>query len=303
MKFGTADSPLGATIAAFTPTTASKVLGTPGQLDAIDVKADPGVGQDQVVSNIRTALQGAPETANVEVISGKDITRESQNNLKDNLSFFNTFLLIFGVVALLVGSFIIFNTFSIIVAQRSRELALLRAIGAAQRQVVGSVLFEAVLVGITASIVGFVAGIFLAVGLKALLGALGLDIPASSIVIPATAVIWSFVTGMVVTVVAAVFPGVAGGAHPADRGDARLVDRHLGHVAPAGAVRDRHRAGRHRAPPARSLRRQRALVRRPGDGCRVPRRRRPRPDHRHSGQQRARSAHPQGEGHHGLDRP
>jgi putative ABC transport system permease protein len=208
VKFGTADSPLGATIAAFPPATASRVLGTPGQFDSIDVKADPGVSQDQVVANIRAALKGAPGTANVEVISGKDITKESQNNLKNNLSFFNTFLLVFGVVALLVGSFIIFNTFSIIVAQRSRELALLRAIGAGQRQVVGSVLFEAVLVGITASIVGFVAGIFLAGGLKALLGVLGLDIPASSIVIPASAVIWSFVTGLVVTVVAAVFPAL-----------------------------------------------------------------------------------------------
>ena len=148
VKFGTADSPLGATIAAFTPATASRVLGTPGQFDSIDVKADPGVSQDEVVANIRTALKGAPDTANVEVISGTDITKESQNNLKDNLSFFNTFLLIFGLVALLVGSFIIFNTFSIIVAQRSRELALLRAIGAGQRQVLGSVLFEAVLVGV-----------------------------------------------------------------------------------------------------------------------------------------------------------
>ncbi|HEX4532316.1 MAG TPA: FtsX-like permease family protein [Acidimicrobiia bacterium] len=208
VKFGTADSPLGATIAAFTPPTASRLLGTPGQVDSIDVKADPGVTQDEVVANIRTALKGAPETANVEVISGTDITKESQNDLKDNLSFFNTFLLIFGVVALLVGSFIIFNTFSIIVAQRSRELALLRAIGAGQRQVLGSVLFEAVLVGLTASVVGFVAGIFLAGGLKALLGALGLDIPASSIVIPASAVIWSFVTGLVVTVIAAVAPAL-----------------------------------------------------------------------------------------------
>ncbi len=92
------------------------------------------------------------------MISGKDITAESQSNLKDNLSFFNTFLLIFGVVALLVGSFIIFNTFSIVVAQRSRELALLRAIGAGQRQVLGSVLFEAVLVGLVASTIGFVGG-------------------------------------------------------------------------------------------------------------------------------------------------
>src|SRR3954452_3618073 len=211
VKFGTADSPLGATIAAFTPSTASRVLGTPGQFDAIDVKADSGVTQDRVVTNIRSALERAPSgasTSNVEVISGKDITRESQNNLKDNLSFFNTFLLIFGVVALLVGSFIIFNTFSIIIAQRSRELALLRAIGAGRRQVLGSVLFEAVLVGITASIVGFVAGIFLAGALKALIGALGFDIPASSIVIPASAVIWSFVTGLVVTVIAAVAPAL-----------------------------------------------------------------------------------------------
>ncbi len=220
VKFGTADSPLGATIAAFTPTTASNVLGTPGQFDSIDVKADAGVTQDEVVANIRAAIKDAPDTGNVEVISGVDITKESQNNLKDNLSFFNTFLLIFGVVALLVGSFIIFNTFSIIVAQRGRELALLRAIGAGERQVLGSVLFEAVLVGIVASIVGFVGGIFLAAGLKALLGALGLDIPASDIVIPASAVIWSFVAGLLVTVVAAVFPALRAAAHPADRGDA-----------------------------------------------------------------------------------
>jgi putative ABC transport system permease protein len=208
VKFGTADSPLGATIAAFTVPTAQKVLGTPGQFNTINVQADDGVSQNQVVTNIREALRGQPDTADVEVISGEAITRESQSNLKDNLSFFNTFLLIFGIVALLVGSFIIFNTFSIVVAQRSRELALLRAIGAGQRQVLGSVLFEAVLVGIVASTVGFVGGIFLAAGLKALLGALGLDIPASDIAIPATAIIWSYVLGMVVTVVAAVAPAL-----------------------------------------------------------------------------------------------
>jgi len=208
VKFGSTNSLLGATIAAFAPATATRVLGTAGQFQAIDVKADSGVSQDQVVANIRTALEREPGTGNVEVISGKGITAESQSNLKDNLSFFNTFLLIFGVVALLVGSFIIFNTFSIVVAQRSRELALLRAIGAGQRQVLGSVLFEAVLVGIVASIVGFVGGIGLAIGLKALLGALGLDIPASTIVIPATAVIWSFATGMIVTVVAAIAPAL-----------------------------------------------------------------------------------------------
>ena len=208
VKFGSTNSLLGATITAFAPATATRVLGTPGQFQAIDVKASPGVSQDEVVANIRTALKAEPGTSKIEVISGKDITAESQSNLKDNLSFFNTFLLIFAVVALLVGSFIIFNTFSIVVAQRSRELALLRAIGAGQRQVLGSVLFEAVMVGLVASTIGFVAGIGLAVGLKALLGALGLDIPASSIVIPATAFIWSYVLGMIVTVVAAIAPAL-----------------------------------------------------------------------------------------------
>jgi putative ABC transport system permease protein len=208
VKFGTADSPLGATIVAFTPETASEVLGTPGTFDSIEVKAEPGVSQEQVVRNVRTALRDVPEAANAEVLTGKEITTESQNDLRDNLSFFNTFLLIFGVVALLVGSFIIFNTFSIIVAQRGRELALLRAIGAGSSQVLGSVLLEAVLVGITASIVGFGLGILLAGGLKAVMSALGIDIPASSIVIPASAVIWSFVTGMVVTVVAAIAPAL-----------------------------------------------------------------------------------------------
>src|SRR6478735_5049906 len=208
VKFGSTNSLLGTTIAAFAPSTATRVLGTEGQFQAIDVKAGGGVSQNEVVANIRTALKGEPGTEKIEVISGKDITEESQSNLKDNLSFFNTFLLIFGVVALLVGSFIIFNTFSIVVAQRSRELALLRAIGAGQSQVLGSVLFEAVLVGLVASTAGFVLGIFLAVGLKALLGALGLDIPASDIAIPAAAFIWSYVLGMIVTVVAAIAPAL-----------------------------------------------------------------------------------------------
>ena len=158
VKFGSSNSLLGATIVAFPPETASRVLAEPGMVDAIDVKADSGVTQDEVVRNIRAALRADPAAGDIEVISGDAITTESQDDFKDNLSFFNTFLLVFGIVALLVGSFIIFNTFSIIVAQRGAELAPLRAIGAGQRQVLGSVLFEAVLVGITVSTIGFVVG-------------------------------------------------------------------------------------------------------------------------------------------------
>ena len=115
-KFGTANSLLGATAVIFTPTTASRVLGEPGKFDQILVKSDPGVSQEQVVRNVKRSLAGQ---SGIEVLTGEQITRESQNDFKDQLSFFNTFLLIFGVIALLVGSFIIFNTFSIIVAQRS----------------------------------------------------------------------------------------------------------------------------------------------------------------------------------------
>ncbi len=166
VKFGDSNSLLGATITAFTPATAAKVLAVPGTYDNISVKAAAGVSQQEVVRNIRASLQGDPQAKNVEVLTGDAVTTESQDNFKDQLSFFSTFLLVFGVIALLVGSFIIFNTFSIIVAQRGRELALLRALGAGQRQVINSVLVEAVLVGLTASIIGFVGGILLAGALE-----------------------------------------------------------------------------------------------------------------------------------------
>ena len=91
----------------------------------------------------------------------------------------------FAVIALFVGSFIIYNTFSILVAQRAREMALLRAIGASRRQVLGSVLLEAVVVGLVASVVGLVAGIGVAAGLKALLDGIGIDIPAGGVVLTA----------------------------------------------------------------------------------------------------------------------
>jgi putative ABC transport system permease protein len=206
--FGKQSSLLGATVVGFTTDTASRVLGEPGMIDSIQVKADRGVSQTEVTHNIDQVLKDKRLSNQLEVITGKDITQENQSNIKQGLSFFNTFLLIFGVVALLVGSFIIFNTFSIIVAQRTREMALLRAIGAVRKQVVGAVLFESVLVGIVASTIGFVGGIGLAGALKGLLAAFGVDIPAGGIVVPASAIIWAYVTGLVVTVIAAVAPAL-----------------------------------------------------------------------------------------------
>lgn len=206
-KFGDANSLLGASAVLFTPETATVVLGEPDKFDVIAVKAASGVSQAQVVRNIDATL-AKDNVPGLEAVTGKEITKENQSNVRQGLSFFNTFLLIFGVVALLVGSFIIFNTFSIVVAQRTREMALLRAIGAARRQVLTAVVGEAVLVGLVASIIGFVGGIGLATGLKGLLAALGIDIPAGGIVVPVNAAIWAFVTGLVVTTVASLAPAL-----------------------------------------------------------------------------------------------
>ena len=154
-------------------------------------------------------------------MTGDEITKESQNDIENDLSFFNTFMLIFAVVALLVGSFIIFNTFSITVAQRTRENALLRAIGASKRQVLRSVLIEAVIVALVASLIGLVAGLAVAAGLKALLAGLGFDIPAGSLVVTPRTVVISLVVGVVITVVAALSPA-----------------RKAGKVPPVAAMRD-----------------------------------------------------------------
>lgn len=205
-KFGSSNSLLGASLSAFTGETAGRVLGEPGKVGSINVQSTGRVSQTVLASRIRTVVAG--HGSGVEVLTGKEITAQSQNTVKDMLGFFNTFLLIFGIVALLVGSFIIFNTFSIIVAQRTRELALLRAIGAVRRQVIGSVVFEAVLVGVVASVLGLIGGVGLAVGLKALLALLGIDIPAGGVVVPATAYIWAFATGILVTTVASVLPAM-----------------------------------------------------------------------------------------------
>ncbi len=206
-KFGNANSPLGASIVAFTTSEAERVLGEPGKLDTIDVAAKPGVSQQQLVRNIRQVIRGE-DGGKLEVLTGKELTRESQTSFQQGLKFFNYFLLVFGLVALLVGGFIIFNTFSILVTQRAREMALLRAIGAGARQVLSSVLFEAVVVGLIASLLGVVGGVVLALGLKALLGVLNFDIPAGGIVLKPRTVAVGFAVGLGFTVVAAVAPAI-----------------------------------------------------------------------------------------------
>ena len=200
-RFGTTDSPAGASFVGFTYNTAQKLLAEPGQIDSISAVADSGVSQAQLVANIQKVVP-----PDVEVLTGQEITKENQNDIKQGLRFFNIFLLVFAGVAVFVGMFIIYNTFSILVAQRGRELALLRAIGASRRQVLGSVLLEGVAVGLIASIVGLALGVLVALGLTSLLSALGIDLPSGSLVLLPRTVIVSLVVGVGITVVSALVP-------------------------------------------------------------------------------------------------
>ncbi|HTZ43009.1 MAG TPA: FtsX-like permease family protein [Jatrophihabitans sp.] len=216
-RWGSADSPLGASITLFEPATASVVLAEPGQVNEIDVAAAAGISQQQLADRLRKALHDP----SLEVVTGKQITAENQSAVRKALGFFDTFLLVFALIALFVGSFLIFNTFSIVVAQRLRELALLRAVGASRRQVTLSVLGESLAIGALASGLGLAAGVLLTIGLRQLLIAFGIDIPSSGLLVSGRTVAVSLLAGIVITLLAAFQPA-----------------RKAGRVAPVAALRE-----------------------------------------------------------------
>jgi putative ABC transport system permease protein len=199
--FGDADGTGGATNVMFTANAAQRLVGTPGELDAVAAVAADGVSQTELRDRLAAAVP-----ASAEAITGKALTEENQSAIRKALRFFDTFLLTFAVVALLVGSFIIYNTFSIIVAQRGREMALLRAVGASRRQVLAAVLVEALAVGLLASLLGMLLGIVIAGGLKGILAAFGVDIPAGGIVFSGKTAVTALVAGVGVSVASAFFP-------------------------------------------------------------------------------------------------
>jgi putative ABC transport system permease protein len=200
-RYGTADSPGGATMVAFLTPVAQRLVGEPGKFDGIDLVAAGGLSQTDLVKRVAPHLP-----AGTEVVTGKTVTKESQSALRKALSFFYTFLLIFAVIAVLVGGFMMFNTFSITVAQRTRETGLLRAVGASRRQILGSVLAEAVTVGLIASVLGIGAGLAVAIGLKNLLVAIGIDVPAYGLVVSTTTVVICMVVGVGMTALSALSP-------------------------------------------------------------------------------------------------
>ena len=201
VKFGTASNLAGATIAAFNLPTAQKVFGAVGRYDAVDVLTTPGADKKSVQHAIAAALPKG-----VEVVTGQTVANEQASDINQALSFFSTALLVFAFISLFVGGFTIFNTFSITVGQRTRELALLRIVGASRRQVFRSVLAEAFIVGALASVVGLGLGVLAALGLVALLKGFGITLPSGALVFEARTVIVGLLVGVGVTVVSAISP-------------------------------------------------------------------------------------------------
>jgi putative ABC transport system permease protein len=201
VQFGTASNLAGATLAAFTLPVAQAFALQPGKLDDINVVAAPGASKAAVQRAIAAVLP--PGT---EVVTGKTVADENTSSINRALGFFSTALLVFAFISLFVGAFTIYNTFSIIVGQRTRELALLRIVGASRRQVFGSVLAEAAITGLVSSVIGLGLGVLAAIGLEALLRGFGITLPPESLVFAPRTVLVGLVTGTVVTVVSAIGP-------------------------------------------------------------------------------------------------
>ncbi|HEX3737547.1 MAG TPA: FtsX-like permease family protein [Solirubrobacterales bacterium] len=191
----------GASIAQVTLPVAQRLTHKRGRFDQISVAADSGVTEQALKRRIERML---PTTARVETAT--ENADRSSEEIRENLGFLQTILLVFGYVAVLVGAFIIFNTFSITVAQRVSEFGVLRTLGASRRQILSSVLLEAAAIGLLGGIVGLAGGYVVAAGLRALFTAIGADLPTTSLVMESRTVIVSIVVAFVVTFVSALVP-------------------------------------------------------------------------------------------------
>ncbi|MBC2900278.1 ABC transporter permease [Streptomyces cupreus] len=206
--FGGEDGMAQVTYTGMTRADAEKYLtARPGEAATILVRAGPGVSQQELVDRLTPALpQG------VEAITGQESAEENTDMISGQfLSVFTTFLLVFSGVALLVATFSIHNTFAIVVAQRTRENALLRALGASRRQVTASTLVEATAVAVTASLAGLAGGIGIAAGLQALFPAIGFPFPEGDLVISGVSMALPLAVGVVVCLGSALLPAVRAG--------------------------------------------------------------------------------------------
>ena len=202
-RYGDLSSIGSATFAIFDLPTAQKLLDMEGKLDAVQAAAADGTTPDQLTERIRSELGN-----DVTVRTGVEEADEQSSEIATFTTIIRYFLLSFAGIALLVGAFVIFNTLSITVAQRTREFATLRTLGASRRQVLRSVILEALVIGLGASLVGLFAGLGLAVGLNELFKALNLELPQTDTVFATRTVVVSLLVGTLVTLVAGLFPAI-----------------------------------------------------------------------------------------------
>jgi putative ABC transport system permease protein len=193
----------GGSLTLFDTATAQKLLGKPGVYDQIDVKAKPGVTQ----AALKAELDKALAKGTVSTTTGEQLAEEQADAIARSMSGMQTALLVFAGIALFVGTFIIANTFTMLVAQRTKELALMRAVGASRRQVTRSVLLEAFVVGAVAAVAGLVAGVGIGAGLRSLMGTFGATVPDGPLIIKPSTIIAALAVGILVTMLAAWLPG------------------------------------------------------------------------------------------------
>jgi len=178
--------------------------GEPGRISGISVSADPGVTPNELAAGVKAAMP-----AGVSVKTGEQAAADKTAETADAIgSFLTPVLLAFAGVSVFVGAFIIFNAFSITVAQRRREFAMLRALGASRRQVLSSVIAEALTLGVLASAVGIVAGLGVAKGINALFKAVGADIPTAGIALEPRTILIAVLVGVGVTLLSALTPAL-----------------------------------------------------------------------------------------------
>ncbi|MCU1387295.1 MAG: hypothetical protein JWL72_633 [Ilumatobacteraceae bacterium] len=201
--FGRASNLAGATISIFTLPTAQTLLDRVGQFDSINIAAADGVDPAVLQDDVAAAL-----SPGYEAVSSADLTEENSKAVSSALQYFQTFMLVFAFVALFVGAFIVYNTYSIVIAERTRELALVRALGASGAAVFASVLAEAVVTGLLASGLGIAAGVGIAIALQRLLSAVGFTMPSGDLVLAGRTIWVALIGGPLVTVVASVMPAI-----------------------------------------------------------------------------------------------
>lgn len=202
VEFGNASSG-GATYVVFSRKTAQQLLNKQGKLDYISVAASSGVTPAQLVARIRPLL---PRDAQVKTASQQ--VDDNSARLRNQLKFLTYGLLAFGFISVFVGAFIIFNTFSITVAQRRVEFALLRTLGASRRQILSSVIAEALLIGVVSSVIGIGFGLLFAEGVKELFAALEVKLPSTALVLEGRTVVIALIVGIFVTLCSALAPAL-----------------------------------------------------------------------------------------------